>query len=641
MFIKATVITGFALAFTERKGKSQERLNSFPAMYSPPNTFKTDFVNTNTKRSALLSTSDLAAKAMDWATANLQATSQDAIVQQTAHLDSLTGLYHCYMLKQTQGLDIVNSVAQMTMSNTGNLIAVGTSWVKTSEAAPVKRDAGISCADAVKTVASSLGVKTNPAGWTVSQDGNSQVFGGVEFAIGNVTCRDAVYKTANSLVNVHDIVAPGKTMYLNVMVDKNGKILGAADWTSSIAYTSEGRVVKRQAVAAPPPTQFLVNQIGDKDPRTTKQNIQNNPEDLTSSVDGWVGNKNITQGNNVVAAENAANQAPNQAAANVAQGNKNLAVFDNPVDDVNQEPPQYVDASITRAFFLANRYHDILNNFGFTEAAGNFQEVNASGKGKGGDSVIALVQDGSGTNNANFQTPPDGQNGVMRMFIFTTTQPNRDGASENAVVLHELTHGLSGRLTGGAATANCLNGLESGGLGEGWSDAMAIALELKATNTPQDNIAIGQYVTGDKVKGVRSQPFSTDTKTNTKSFQDVPTTPEVHAIGEVWTSMLFEVMWNMITANGFDNSFLNPKNGKPDLTKGNTQYIQNVVTGMKIQPCNPSFVDARDAIVAADKQLFNGANKCAITNGFAKRGLGANAKDDKQFVNNFDKLPGC
>ena len=50
--------------------------------------------------------------------------------------------------------------------------------------------------------------------------------------------------------------------------------------------------------------------------------------------------------------------------------------------------------------------HDLLYSLGFTEAAGNFQEVNGNTNGVGGDPVILNSQDGSGLNNANFLTPP-------------------------------------------------------------------------------------------------------------------------------------------------------------------------------------------------------------------------------------------
>lgn len=65
--------------------------------------------------------------------------------------------------------------------------------------------------------------------------------------------------------------------------------------------------------------------------------------------------------------------------------------------------------------------------------------------------VILNAQDGSDTNNANFATPPDGQSGRMRMFIWDFTSPKRDCSFEAGVVIHEYTHGVSNRLTGGPA----------------------------------------------------------------------------------------------------------------------------------------------------------------------------------------------
>ena len=53
----------------------------------------------------------------------------------------------------------------------------------------------------------------------------------------------------------------------------------------------------------------------------------------------------------------------------------------------------------------------------------------------------------------------------MRMYIWTNTNPVRDSSFEAGVVLHEYTHGLSNRLTGGPRNSGCLNALESGGMG--------------------------------------------------------------------------------------------------------------------------------------------------------------------------------
>lgn len=45
-------------------------------------------------------------------------------------------------------------------------------------------------------------------------------------------------------------------------------------------------------------------------------------------------------------------------------------------------------------------------------------------------------------------------------------QPERDGALENDIVSHEMTHGVTNRMTGGG-TGRCLQTTEAGGMGEG------------------------------------------------------------------------------------------------------------------------------------------------------------------------------
>jgi extracellular elastinolytic metalloproteinase len=68
------------------------------------------------------------------------------------------------------------------------------------------------------------------------------------------------------------------------------------------------------------------------------------------------------------------------------------------------------------------------------------------------------------------------------------TDPQRDGALENDIVFHEATHGTSNRLTGGG-TGRCLQTLEAGGMGEGWSDAFSDWMS-------QESGAVKDYVMG-------------------------------------------------------------------------------------------------------------------------------------------------
>src|SRR6185436_9882108 len=101
-------------------------------------------------------------------------------------------------------------------------------------------------------------------------------------------------------------------------------------------------------------------------------------------------------------------------------------VFDFPLD-LAQDPSTYRNAAVTQLFYWGNFMHDKLYELGFTEAAGNFQTDNFARGGLGGDAVEADAQDGSGVNNANFSTPPDGSAGRMQMYIFDGPTPDRDG----------------------------------------------------------------------------------------------------------------------------------------------------------------------------------------------------------------------
>jgi len=51
-------------------------------------------------------------------------------------------------------------------------------------------------------------------------------------------------------------------------------------------------------------------------------------------------------------------------------------------------------------------------------------------------------------------------------------------------------------------------------------------------------------------------------------------------------------------------------------------------------------VQARDAMLQADADIFAGEFRCIISNAFASRGLGALA-DGENFVNDFTPAEGC
>jgi len=119
--------------------------------------------------------------------------------------------------------------------------------------------------------------------------------------------------------------------------------------------------------------------------------------------------------------------------------------------NLGRDPTNYGPAAVVQLFYLCNWMHDRLYQLGFTEAAGNFQSNNFGRGGLGNDFVQADAQDGSGTDNANFSTPPDGSKPRMQMYVWVGPNPRRDGDLDSEIMLHEYTHGLSNRRVGGGA----------------------------------------------------------------------------------------------------------------------------------------------------------------------------------------------
>ncbi|KAH9276110.1 hypothetical protein BASA83_001383 [Batrachochytrium salamandrivorans] len=56
----------------------------------------------------------------------------------------------------------------------------------------------------------------------------------------------------------------------------------------------------------------------------------------------------------------------------------------------------------------------------------------------------------------------------------------------------------------------------------------------------------------------------------------------------------------------------------PNSLQGNVVAMQTIIGGMMLQPCNPTFLSARDAIIAADASYYKGANKCEILKGICQ-----------------------
>ncbi|AZB09685.1 T9SS C-terminal target domain-containing protein [Chryseobacterium sp. G0162] len=225
-------------------------------------------------------------------------------------------------------------------------------------------------------------------------------------------------------------------------------------------------------------------------------------------------------------------------------------------------------------------------------------------------------------------------NGTVVNATLKTEAVYKDASLDNGIISHEYGHGISNRLTG--TGSSCLSYISSNEqMGEGWSDFFALMM----TTRPGDNASIargvGTFASGEATTGagIRPAKYSPDFAINNFTYGRTNgmkvnannaifgalTVPDVHSIGFIWASMLWDLNWKYVEKYGYSSNVL------ADPNSGSAKVLQLVMDALKLQPCNPTFVQGRNAILAADQASTNGENKCMIWKTFAKRGLGVNA----------------
>ena len=218
---------------------------------------------------------------------------------------------------------------------------------------------------------------------------------------------------------------------------------------------------------------------------------------VVSGGTGWLFAGNHTKvdiaGNNAHAyLDTDANNTPDASTSTVTDGNFLT------VANLNAAPSTTDNraVSVQNLFYLNNIIHDRLKEFGFDEAAGNFQEDNFGEGGAGSDSVNAEAQDGSGTDNANFATPSDGTNPRMQMYLWS-------GFGTHEVVAGGVVYKAMGAAFGPASTVTG----RSGALALAGSSTVNLACSKLTRNSLSNKVVIVDRGTCDfitKVKNVQA-----------------------------------------------------------------------------------------------------------------------------------------
>ncbi|WP_394840755.1 M36 family metallopeptidase [Pendulispora brunnea] len=216
-----------------------------------------------------------------------------------------------------------------------------------------------------------------------------------------------------------------------------------------------------------------------------------------------------------------------------------------------------------------------------------------------------------------------------------------DGALDTSIVAHEWGHTLSNRLV---FDAHGLINRQGRSMGEGWSDFVA---QLVLVRPEDDHTGPGSAYTGTYAPGVyagrgvyqdfdyfgvRRVPYSTDMAKNALTFQHIElgvplpkTHPvaswaselsnnEAHNAGEIWANVLWECYAALLR-------------DRPRLSfdEAQSRMKKYLVASLSLTPSEPTFVEARDALLAA-AQAVDAADLALFKAAFAKRGLGAGAR---------------
>lgn len=356
--------------------------------------------------------------------------------------DNKNGVTHIYINQYYKNLSIHNAVLGLHLNKESKIVALNSTFFKNLGIVSATSNPAISANEAAifalneKNKGSIISTSTNSLEKTSSTQFES-TFKNAELAQGDIKVKlkwVSVNATLKLVWNVNWITKDEQNWW-NLRIDAiTGKLADENNWITECHPTNLSNTENHSTNLITPGTgegsgegkssaKYKVLARPVESPSHGNMVLLNDPSDSLSSPFSWhddnaaIGAEyTITRGNNAYAYEDKDN---NNQAGYSPNGGSSLN-FDFAFDKTKKHT-DYLDAAITNLFYWNNLMHDVWYHYGFDDESGNFQVNNYGRGGAGSDEVNAEAQDGSGTNNANFGTPPDGQNPRMQMFVWNVS----------------------------------------------------------------------------------------------------------------------------------------------------------------------------------------------------------------------------
>lgn len=202
-----------------------------------------------------------------------------------------------------------------------------------------------------------------------------------------------------------------------------------------------------------------------------------------------------------------------------------------------------------------------------------------------------------GRNDAQRITLQTGLPGIESHYLFEPVAGQwygrcADGALDPTLVAHEYVHGVTEHLVGGPDDG--IVGPEGRALAESWSDLLALEF-LRQSGAAAE--AVGAYVAGDPVRGIRHYPVAAN-PLNATDLGYAGSAP--WADGEIWSAVNHDIRRALT----------------PPI------WTRLLLDSLPLQQSRTTMADARDALLAADRMRYDGRHAATLWRTFARRGLG-------------------